>query len=301
MPGFFALGVMNPEKPDIELPFGKLRPDGMALEFTVTPTSDVNEMIERLRTNLLETRLIAQRASGCELNVEPMFHTDFWYINKLPESFGDACSLQILGCAPDICIYGGPKIERPDPKTFPYRSSGGHVHIELGRDMVSDLAAVNFTVAALDLFMGTAATYLSTNRQAYERKRLYGQAGMIRANAKLGTIEYRTLSAQALLQTEEVARLMFSMAQEVAEHIRNIYMSISQPQFISEMKQLVGNFAYLANDVAGAINRHDVDACRMHQDTAANRWHANSAVTSLVDKLQTYVLPNHFNLVWEGI
>jgi hypothetical protein len=299
IPAFYGLQIQDPEQPLIELSHGKLGPDGMAAEFTLTPTNDVDQIIEYLRTNLRETRDIAAR-SGSGLSLEPHFHTDPYYINLLPVSYGDACSLQVLGCAPDSCVYYSIELpDRPDPRTYPFRTSGGHIHVQVGREILADRAATAYTVAAMDFILGAAATYLCTSKQAYDRKRLYGSAGMIRSNHELGTVEYRTLPAQALIQTEQVARLMFTAAQEVCATMMEVYESSSQPDAIGYFADRFGSYEDIVTSIVPAINAHNVDECRRLQENTANRLSEYATITAVVDKLQRYALPADFDLHWE--
>ncbi len=299
MPAYYALEVQNARHPEIMLPYGTLMPDGMAAEFTVKPTNSVDQMIEQIRANLRGTRDIAAR-TGCILRVDPNFHTDPLYIDRLPKSYCDACSLQILGCAPDVCIYSDVTLpERPDPRFYPFRTSGGHIHLEVGSSFLADYAAMCYTVAALDAVLGTATTYLCTSEQAYARKKLYGSAGMIRTNAKLGTIEYRTLSAQGLLQTETLARMMFTGAQAIVGHMLDIYAAMPQPDAIKYYMDLLGNYGTLVNELVPAINAHDVDACRAYQERVAMRLSEHVILSDSIQQMQTYKMPEDFDLHWE--
>lgn len=298
MPAYYALGVIDAEHPDIPLPFGTLMPDGMAAEFTVSPTNSVDTMIDQLRTNLRATRDIAAQ-SGCILRVDPNFHTDAEYIARLPVEYGNACSLQILGCAPDVCIYDVALPQRPDPCTYLFRTSGGHIHVEVGADFLADRAAMCYTVAALDSLLGTATTYLCTSEQAYARKRLYGSAGMIRTNAHIGTIEYRTLSAQGLLQTEQLARMMFTGAQAIVGYMLDAYASLSQPDAIKHYMEVLGSYGQLVNELVPAINTHDVAVCRDYQARIGDRLSSHVILSTVIEQMQTYTMPEDFDLHWE--
>jgi hypothetical protein len=298
IPAYYALGVVDPLRPKQQLPYGEITPDGMAVEFTVHPTPSVDTMIEQLRGNLRTTRDMLTR-TGCTISLEPHFETHPWYIEQFPEEYGPACSLQLLGCAPDVCIY--PDVElasRPDPREYHWRTSGGHIHVQIGQDMVQDHAAQAYVVAAMDMLLGTATTYLCTSPQAYDRKKLYGQAGMMRSNMALGTIEYRTLTAQALMQTETLARMMFTGAQQVCNLLMDIYASMSQPEAIREFISLLGSYGNIVNTVVPAINTHDVSASRSVQEDFGNRLSKYSIITDIIHQLQSYEMPQDFDLHW---
>lgn len=298
IPAYYALGVSDPTDTRIQLPHGVLTADGAAVEFTVTPTNDVAELVRRIKMNLARTQQII--APVGTLSLEPHFPIAFEYIDRLNTDFGKQCSLQILGCAPDECVYFDLELpDRPDPRAYPWRTSGGHIHIQVGTSLLEDRAALCYTVAALDSVLGTASGYLCTSQQAADRMRLYGSAGMVRTNSVLGTVEYRTLPAQALIQTEILATHMFTAAQEVCGLMHDIYMSMSQPEAIREFEKLFGSYGEIRNSVVPAINQHDVDACRRVQESVGNRLSEYATITAVIDKLQAYVMPNDFDLHWE--
>jgi len=298
IPAYYALRIADPLEPEIALPHGIVTPDGMAVEFTVTPTNSVDTIIEYLRDNLRTTQQMLA-ANGCGISVEPYFHTDPYYIEQLPERFGKQCSLQILGCAPDVCVYDDIVLpKRPDPRTYPWRTSGGHIHVQIGQQILQDNAALCYTIAAMDYVLGTAATYLCPSEQAFQRKILYGSAGMMRSNYDLGTLEYRTLSGQALIQTEEVARMMFTAAQNVCGIMMDIYDKYSQREAIGIYKTIFGGYSDIVNSLVPAINTHNVDRCRAIQDDIGNRLSEYAILDAVIHDMQSYVLPQDFDLHW---
>lgn len=295
VPGFFALPVLSTEHPDITIPFGKLRPDGMAVEFTVDPTDDVNEMVARVRANIRATDALVHAHIGGTLGVEPRFVTHKRWIDALPERMGNACSLQILGCAPDFNALGLDVPERPDPKTYYYRTSGGHIHFGLDEMTIKDRVAYGYVVGALDALIGTGSTYLCDSEQARRRKELYGMASMIRINDKIHTLEYRTLPAQALVQTPELATMMFDLGQAVVSWIVERYHALGQSEAVKLFRTAIGTYNDLIA-IANAVNAHDVDACRQWQLIVADRLSAHVTVNRVYE-MQAYAMPKHFNLV----
>ena len=299
VPAYFAMGVQDVENPGIQLPKGTLTPDGMAAEFTVVPTDSVEEMVENLRLNLRALKAFFT-PRGIKLGVEPYFHTDPRYIDRLPESFGKACSLQILGCAPDFCAYPSVELpDRPDPRTYPFRTSGGHIHVGVGTKILTDNALLCYTIAAMDNVLGTAATFLCNTPQAFQRKVLYGSAGMARENMERGTFEYRTLPAQALVQTEDLARMMFTAAQEVCGHIMDVVDAEPQPSAIKYLMEKFGTYGDIVSTLVPAINTHDVDKCRALQSAAGDRLSECATITAVINDLQAYRMPTTFDLQWD--
>lgn len=299
IPGYFGLPVKDPLHPDIELPFGQLRPDGMAFEFTVHPTDDVTEMVRRIKENIKATAQLAYDKSGAELSVAPKFHTDLYWIERLPVSYGSACSLQELGCAPDFNAYELDVPAKPDPRVCTYRTSGGHIHFGNLGQMAEDDAAVTFISAALDALIGTAGTYLCTSTEAYERKHMYGQAGMLRTKPDKGLLEYRTLPAQALVQTPDLARMMFTAGQSVLSWMHDVYTSMDQLSAIRLFRTHIGNFDQMC-DTASHINSHTVDECRKIQARIAARLSSFVNIEHVVNEMQAYTMPVDFALHnWE--
>lgn len=295
VPGYFALPVPDPLLPDIDIPFGKLRPDGMAVEFTVDPTDDVDEMVKRVRANISATDMLVHAHSGGTLSVEPQFVTHKRWIDALPDTMGNACSLQILGCAPDFNALGMDVPERPDPKTYYYRTSGGHIHFGLDEQTAKDRVAYGYVVGALDALIGTGSTYLCDSEQARRRKELYGQASMIRINPKIHTLEYRTLPAQALVQTPALATMMFDLGQTVVSWIVERYHALGQSDAVKLFRTAIGSYNDLLA-IADAINSHNVDECREWQLRVANRLSAYVTMNRVYE-MQAYEMPKHFALV----
>lgn len=299
IPAYYALDIQDVLHPQIILPHGTLTPDGMAVEFTIDPTDDVDILMQRLGANIHATQQIVE-ARGMKLGVEPHFYTAPEYIQRLPEEYGDACSLQILGCAPDFCIYNIPMRKRPDPRTYHYRTSGGHIHVGVGYAMLADQAAMRYIIAALDSIIGTAGTYLCKSKQALDRMLLYGSAGMTRTSYERGTLEYRTLPAQALVQTSALARMMFTAAQTVVGHMMDVYECESQPDAIKYFTQTFGTYAEIVGTVVPAINTQDADTCLRVQSSVGDRLSSYAILNTVINELQMYTMPNTFDLVWDA-
>lgn len=300
IPAFFSLGLEQPDQM-ITLPQGTLRPDGLAAEFTVTPAHTPSQIVEFIRQNIRATAEIAQRTMGCRLSVNPRAWVDPRFIAALPESFGKSCSLQMLGCDPDFSVYNMDLPDKPDPKVHQYRTSGGHIHLFVGQGFAADQGAVSYLTALLDRTIGAAGTYLCASPEAYKRKEQYGYPGMIRVPTRadgslLGTVEYRTLPAQALVQTPELARLMFTVAQECARYMTDIFYDADDAaDAYTDFGHIVGSFRD-AYQFAEVIARHDVTLCR--EDQA--RWmDENSSLVSILSplsELQSYRAHEDFEL-----
>lgn len=283
----------------LPLSHGDVGPDGGAVEFRVNHTDTVDQMVRYIGVNLRQIFAILDD-QGCQASTQSHFWMDPWYIEHLPEEpYGKASSLQILGCDPDYSVYRVDTPERPDPRTYTYRTLGGHIHLGMGEKFMSDPAAYRFLIAGLDQLIGTASTYLDDTQEARRRKELYGWAGMVRTEKD--RVEYRTLTARALIQTPEICRLMFEAAHLFAGTMLDIYESMAQPEAIATYSKLVGNYAWLMDTIVPAINTHDIDACRTLQQDFADRL-SNHDILAVVKELQTYQLPKDFLLHgWETL
>lgn len=298
MPGYYALGISDPTDCNLLLPKGDVGPDGGATEFRVQPTASVREMVSNIGMNLKAIHGLLQERSGSEISLEPHYFMDPRYIALLPVEYGDACSLQVLGCAPDYSVYALDIPERPDPRHYTWRTLGGHIHIEVGDAIASDQAATAWLVAALDLTIGAASTMLTPDERSYRRKELYGWAGMVRV--KDGRIEYRTLPAQALIQTPAVCELMFETAQRVALYMKSIYESLPQPEAIAAFGKIVGGYGELVSTIVPAINTHNGDACRDLQAQFLQRLTNDAIIAETVNELRAMKLPADYALHdWE--
>lgn len=300
IPAFFSLGLQDPSD-KIRLPQGVLTPDGLAAEFTVTPAHTPDQIVEYIRQNIHATAEIAARTLGCRLSVAPRAWVDPRFIDMLNEDYGKSCSLQLLGCDPDFSVYNMALPDKPDPKKHQHRTSGGHIHLFVGTDFAADQGAVSYLTALLDRTIGAAGTYLCSSEEAFKRKEQYGYPGMIRVpqtedGSLLGTVEYRTLPAQALVQTPELARLMFTTAQECACLMTDIWENCSNQQnAYREFGHIVGSFRD-ALQFAEAIARHAVDVCRDDQLRWMDANSSYSAITEPLADLQDYTPHQDFEL-----
>lgn len=285
VPAWFALGLVDPEQHIIELPHGALGPDGAALEFTTDVTTDPKRMVEFLRANLAATRRFAD-ALGGKLTVNPRVYVDQTYIDLLPQRYGKACSLQLLGCDPDVNAYDMQLPAKPNPKKHNYRTSGGHIHIGIG-ELTQDRTIVAYTVAALDATLGCASKILCSSEEARLRQEQYGYPGMYRVDHRRGTLEYRTMPAQALIQTPELAEMCFDTAARVGDWVLELVRDNGQSGAVEEIKKHIGDLDVIFQR-AEMIRDHNIQGCR------------ELVWAEMVSKMLTYEMPTDFYLHgWE--
>lgn len=302
VPGYYALGkravdvdAKSNAYRAVPISHGAVIEDGMAVEWTITPTTSMHDFVEYMSANISDVRDIVQNTCKGVLSVAPRIQVEQRFIDELDQTYGTACSLQIFGCSPDYSIYENRPTERPSARTYPYRTSGGHIHVE-APNVAKDRNAFAYMVAALDRVLGTAGTFLCTSEAAYERKKLYGQAGAIRSYED--RIEYRTLPAQALIQAPDLCYNMVYAAQNIAAWFEMVLQqSSSQVAAISTYQEVLGDYELLEK-VAHAINSHDVDACRAYHNEFGMSAPADMEIGMLTRSFNRYRMPNDFELHW---
>lgn len=266
VPGFYALGGdkefwRNPAN-SLELPYGDVRPDGAAVEFTLHPAHNADEFIKHMTGNIRETSRIVQDNAGCGLSCQPMMDVAWRYIKELDESYGDG-TLQKLGCNPDMIIWSGAEQQRPDPKKYNKRTSGGHLHFYLGPDVASDWPMLGSIVGLLDQIVGCAGAYLLDNEHAALRMTMYGRAGTIRApRPDKNVLEYRTGPSQLSTHDAYTTYLLVSIAQNAVQWaVDNYHSHGDSDRTVGEIAQFAGDFDYM-QQVAGFIDSKNMEATR---------------------------------------
>lgn len=249
---------------EVELTHGTLQPDGMALEYTVEPASSPTEMTMRIFSNLFDVeRIVKEINPDYILSVAPWVKVEQHWIDMLSPEYGERCSLQMFGCKPDFTPYtiDSAVIKRPNPSEFPWRSSGGHIHLGVG-ELTRNRRHVALLVMLLDSILGTAVTAASRSTEAKERKKLYGRAGYNRVNEVKGILEYRPLTAQALLTSHSITRDILAAAQAIGKFAVELHAE-NDETYSSVMGAILGD-TLTRDAVAAMINSHDVESCDMH-------------------------------------
>jgi hypothetical protein len=141
----------------------------------------------------------------------------------------------------------------------------------------------------LDQTLGAAGTLLCHSQEAKERLKLYGWAGQVRINPDIGTVEYRTLPAQALVQTPQLCHMIFEAASCIGAWSKNIYEN-SQSDFIKIGNEFIGSYDAAAY-AARCVIDHDLSGCRDILERSQRFFN----IPVLFD-LQRYEMPNHFYL-----
>lgn len=216
------------------------------VEFSLAIQKSLRRIKNRLNTKFPQAHLSMQNTVRLDLNE----------LTNVPDRF------VALGCEPSFNAYDLEAQSIPDPRSVPWRSSGGHLHFSGLRFRVTKTTAVE-AVKRLDARLGIWSIGAAQNLDIPVRRRFYGLAGEFRIpshtiwnwhfrssrdtvgiyraiNTEPG-LEYRTLSNfwlshPRLMQiTCEIARLSFShlfewdaKESEVVEAIQNMDVALAQ-------------------------------------------------------------------------
>jgi hypothetical protein len=149
--------------------------DCIMMEYNTPATSSKDVFIKQIYDS--QQYLKSLLSDNLELSAFPYYDVD-------PDQLYTVESIT-FGCEPDINAYTG-KFNRVtvNPETFPGRSAGMHLHIDVEHSKQRDL------VKLLDFTLAIPSLLLEPDNN---RKALYGKAGSYRDNIKW--VEYRTLSS----------------------------------------------------------------------------------------------------------
>lgn len=213
VPAYYALGG----DVSYNLPYGRLFPDGAALEFTVTP-STLEQLTQRIDANIFAiSELIRMRGyllddiSFGYVGIEKIHSVPMEGTSLNPTDRDRRVCMTILGCSPDMNVYGR-LIRRPDPKKFPWRSIGGHIHIGLPPEFLN-YELFEALVSLLDLNLKPIFDKYFT-RNDRERTRLYGVYGTFRA--KIYGVEYRSIPSR-FLTNPELRNIVFTCVENACQ------------------------------------------------------------------------------------
>lgn len=205
---------------DVPLPYGIAYPDGLAVEFNVRPDESPTVVVERMFKNY-ETISEFMGERGFVPCLGSNEYVSIETINRFPESFGKRASLQILGCDVDRNVHMEDEgIRRPDPKTYTYRTLGGHIHIGIPESVANNLLQMQCIVLGLDATVGLLTTMRNYDISERTRRKLYGRRGTYRVpeySPGIFGVEYRVPSAKAILGHKDQSIETFTIAKAAVE------------------------------------------------------------------------------------
>lgn len=176
----------------------KLIVDGVQAEINPVPNTCRQVLAGEISRCMIQLYKEMSKDKDLSLNFNPTIKVTKEELKSLDEKS------RVFGCAPSRNI--NPKsrnaVKIRDPKTYMYRSAGGHIHI--GRpqggygiqgspnDVTAVLREPERTIAIMDIIIGNTCVLLDRDPGNKERRKVYGKAGEFRTPAH--GLEYRTLS-----------------------------------------------------------------------------------------------------------
>lgn len=271
---------------DVLLPWGRAYPDGAALEFKTPQAETPEQIVMQIGDNI--RALVSEFG---QLSVQSCASLN---LNRIAASKGRGRGdMTVLGCAPDVRIY--PWVEmpiRPDPKTTPYRSLGGHIHFGLPDE--DGITLRQFITAFLDAVVGTSFTVIGDDEYSKQRHTLYGMSGTVRF--KSYGVEYRTPPA-LVVRDPQIAGATFGTAFHLVEWVLR-YWNQNKQDYASLLSLLGGvdGMRY----VQESIDIYDVATCDTIRNNIIEKMQIAAPDYNLeryTDQLFNYKIPN-FDVEW---
>jgi hypothetical protein len=218
--------------------------DGLQGEITTPPgTTCLEQLSAQISINLSQVYHLAKKLDP---NARITLKNHFKFSETKMASFSDEDVA--FRCTPSLNIYDDFG-QAPDPRDYPYRFAGGHIHIGFTKKSTPSIKAM---VRALDGILGVASVSLARNWDISERRRMYGRAGEFRL-PKHG-LEYRVLSNYWLCSP-----LIFHLTFELMRYAYRI----------GESGAFYALFDGTEDEIRSCINHCDVElACKLIERNA---------------------------------
>lgn len=167
-----------------------VQPDGVAIEFCISPAKDVTEY-GQLHAHLMETgqKYLNNLGQGFEMKAISSTHYSMSDLKRYPNCME-------FGCSPSYSAYTGNPFIIPPADSTTLRSFGSHICVGF-KGSLEDTHAYYKEICSIikccDLFLGVPSLLLDRDNQ---RRSLYGKAGDFRLKQlkeDLVVLEYRTL------------------------------------------------------------------------------------------------------------
>ena len=203
VPGFSVLPL---KKDPGRASYGVYHEDGFQAEFSPNPEHCHHNVLNYASRTMGEMLTCARnKAKDPTITLSPLNFVE------IPQAMLDAATDEqaALGCDPSLNVYGTAPFIVENPRMFPYRAAGGHIH--LGSPKIAktlhDMAEP--IIKSMDVFAGVASVALFEGIEDPRRRQFYGRAGEFRKQPH--GLEYRTLS-NAWLTSPAVAHVVFNLA-----------------------------------------------------------------------------------------
>ncbi len=225
---------------EVPLENAKLTEDGLPFEVPITPSTEVGDLVRRLRRGVQKAWEVAEY-NGYLITAAPLVHLDPKYLEHRPE-------LRVLGCSPDMCIHAfleGESKPHQDPRKTDWRTGGFHVHFSMpDRDMYQ----VQSLVMACDTILGLADVLIDHSDGAKQRREMYGAAGKFRMQP--WGVEYRTPSSAVSVHPElteaflELASMLYTSVKLREIDGINLMNDVGFDEVINAINQVNFDMAY---------------------------------------------------------
>lgn len=180
--------------------------DGFQAEFTVNPSSNLNECIESIRLGMQTVFNKAKEYNpDSKLSNLNVFPVSLDYLSTLEHHLVE------FGCMPSFNIYNISGMGA-DGLVTPHRFAGGHIHFGIGKQTPEVIQRI---VKSLDNILGVLSVVLFEKVDNPVRRQYYGLVGEYRLPPH--GLEYRTLS-NAWLQDPKLAYQILDLAQRIVEY-----------------------------------------------------------------------------------
>jgi hypothetical protein len=177
--------------------------DGFQAEFEAQPGLCQDGVALSIRKRL--AKLAGRMPEGSRFSTRSVVEINPYILRHAPQEVVD------FGCRPSLNAYGMVVPPIPDPREFPIRFAGGHIHWGLDptvRQAPDYPTRILEAIKMVDATIGLLGVSLAEGRDDPRRREHYGLAGEYRL-PKHG-VEYRTLS-NFWLATPAVYHLVFTL------------------------------------------------------------------------------------------
>jgi hypothetical protein len=191
---------------------GNIQRDNVAVEIATDPANSSENFVNNIRCTLSEaiktlpinTEIVAL-ASAC-FDEDQLNH---------PEALA-------FGCDPDYDAWELKQNDHPCAVDNTFRSCGAHIHVGTdgndGNEFLLDFEGKFRMVKVMDCVHGIISSVLDSNKEAIDRRQLYGKPGAHRY--KDYGIEYRVLS-NYWLKSPVTVMMMYSLTRDALDIVRD--------------------------------------------------------------------------------
>jgi hypothetical protein len=234
---------------------GNIQRDNVAMEIATDPADSIETFIENIQNTLTEA--IKTLPKDTEIIAAPSANFD-------PDQLTHPDAMA-FGCDPDFDAWEMKQNDPPCAVDNTFRSCGAHIHVGTdGKDenvFLLDFEGKIQVIKVMDCLHGVISSVLDSNKEAIDRRKLYGNPGAHRP--KDYGVEYRVLS-NYWLKSPITVMMMYSLTQDALALVR----SGKADELIEEMGE---------NQVRNTISTGDsIAAMKMIEKSLIPRLSADS-------------------------